>query len=880
MSTPKLNALIARCRKPIFTTAEDVAQATAALLDLTGYLDSRDTRECLVPLKKFARHSPDTLRSALESAAPSPSSAVDGRRMAAVSRAIPLEKTPVTAALWAGLVRTTAAAFEAAAWSPADLKVVVQHIHRFSPYDAGFVEVAARYCGTAIPSAGPDVLPALVSIVTSLPELSTQPMRLLDAAAERGAVLAEALTPGAIGHLCGQLNRVQCINVNAVIAFQEEAGRCAEAGDAFTAVQLLYFVSRHKAAHVSSEAIVWLTERLTGEAMDTRSLELLCAAVVHMPGPTRLAVRQELLDFIAYLSTQATELLLQVPAAEGGLAGSQDAVAVERLVSHVLEMVVMLRSFGEAAQWPSEFLAAADACAAAVTPLQEALLSAESPPYGVMVRLLEAPSDASKRVGLAMLREAASQCLSLPTLQTFRFLLLMGDNGLHDLPTSRYLRDQFAKTAAEVPPVQLSVALRCLGVAVQDAGSAAPTNVDEEVERENLDAFLQFCVETARRHLAQGAPLRCVLSTTENLYKLGCRDTAFFADVAAYITARRAAVASTVAAESADSASAVCEALGEDLLEEHPAAHTFLREVVQQGVKGESAMLPTAWMNLHDPSNALLPLTEEQQESCDIVEEMVRTRSDDTATLVRLAERYIALLPHARPDDHKYFFGVFAEKVLKEDKLLKKCLDAMVDSGTLHRLSAHTIAAVLHSLAAIRFEYFASVKRFVSAITEEQWQSMEAAPLVQILLGMGQLSLRTPALLRRICTRLDVLYRFLSPLDTAQAVHALQVLGHNDPALLAKLMTHAAAMARRFDEVSVGLLFSSPSIHRLMSTTEVARPLLLQAGTKLRSQRQREKISVWLRRSHLPRDLIEESTRRLQVTSGGADGAQLPLRLT
>lgn len=893
MGTPRLTALISRCRKPIFTAAEDVALTSAALLDLTLYLDARETRECLVPLKKFARHNPETLQAALDSTDVSPEAADDGRRFAAVSRVIPTSKSAVATVLWSRVVSTTTRALETGVWTPSDLRVIINHIRRFSAYDAAFVECAARYAGAGIPCASADDLPALVSIVTSLPELVAHPTRLLDAAGDRAAVLAGSLTPGAVGHICGQLNRNLCTNTNAVIAFQEEAGRCAEMGDTFTAVQLMCFVARHKPALISGEAVVWLMERITGEELDVRSLENLCSAVVHLPFPVRTALRQELMEFVAFLSLQARELLQQVPAAQGGLSGCHDANAIQYFVSHVLELSVMLRTYPDL-QWPPEFLAAADACAASVEPLQEALLSAESSPVGLMVRLLEAPTDECKRVGLGMLREAANQCQSFATLQTFRFLLLMGDHSLQDVGTSRYLRDQFAKTAADVPPVQLSVALRCLGVATAGAaaqgtsgadeprttveGAAGDADVDDELERERLGAFLQFCVELSRKHLSQGAPLSCVLGTTESLHRLGCRDTAFFADVAAYIAAKR--TAAPAEKESVDTATAVCAALGEDLLKEYPEVREFLLDVAQRGVRGESAMPPTQWMNLHDPSNALTSLTEQQQESWDIVEEMVRTRSDDVDALVRLAEKYMELLPFARPDDHKYFFGVCEEKVLKQDKLLKKCLDTIVDSGVVNRLSAQTIASILHSLAAIRFEYFASVKRFMSSISDEQWLLMEAAPLVQILIGMDKLSLRTPAVLRRIGGRLTEVCRFLTPLDTAQAIHALQALGHNDAVLLGKLAAHAAALARRFDEASMAVLFSTPSIHRLMSTPEVARPLLLQASAKIQSQHRREKISAWVRRSGLPRELIDESTRRLQVTSRDARSTEARLRLT
>ncbi|KAK7202022.1 mitochondrial RNA binding complex 1 subunit [Novymonas esmeraldas] len=896
MATPKLGALVSRCRKPIFTAAEDVAQTVGALLDLTLYMDARETRECLVPLKKLARHSPETLQAAWDTSDVNPEIALDGRRLAVVSRTIPTFKSAVTAALWSRVVSTTARAFQAAVWTPAHLKVIVHHIHRFSTYDAAFVECVARYLGATLPNATADDLPALVSIVTSLPELTSHPAKLLDAAGERAAVMAELLTPGAIGHICGQFNRTLHSNENAAIAFQEEAGRCAENGDTFTAIQLMCFAGRHKPAIVSGESLVWLMERVTGEALDARSLEQLCNAVAHLPSSVRAPLQQELLEFVTYVAVQARELLQEVPVAQGGLRGCEDAETMQLAASHILELCAVSQVLSSE-QCPPEVLAAADACAASVESLQEVLLSAESSPFGLMVRLLEAPSSECKRVGLAMLREAAQQCFTFPALQTFRFLLLMGDHSLRDARTARYLRDQFAKTAADVPPVQMSVALRCLAVATaaaphrglpvtgdmqSSAPAAASGDVDEDVdadqERERLEAFLQFCTEVTRKHLSFGAPVCCVLDTTAHLHQLGCRDAVFFADVAAYLATRR--VAASAERESAATAAAVSVALGEAVLDEYPVAREFLSDVVRRGAKEDPAMTPTKWMNLHDPANAIMPLTEQQQECWDIVEEMVRTRADDVTTLVALAERYVALLPFARPDDHKYFFGVFEEKVLKQDKLLKTCLDAIIASGELPRLSAQTIGSMLHSLAALRFDYFASVKRFMSSISDEQWATMEAAPLVHVLSGLCKLSLRAPVLLNRAGGRLMELCRFLTPLDTARAIYALQSLGHNDPALLAKLAAHAAASARLFNEPSMTLLFNVPSIQRVLSAPEVARPLLLQASTKLTSSRQREKISVWVRRSGLPRELIEESTKRLQLTDRRVERAEPRLHLT
>jgi hypothetical protein len=892
MTTHILRALIVRTRKPIFAAPEDVARTTMSLLDLSPYLDAEEIREALPPLRKFARHNPAVLQAALAETEVDPAVVLHGKRLALLSRVVPTSPTETAAQLWSTIAVTATRGFAARVWLPADLHVVVAHVRRNMTYDAAFVNAVVSYVAAALPTASSTELPPLISIAASLPEVATHPARLLNVAAERCAAVAEALTPGAIGHICGQLNRAACVCASAAVVFQEEADRCAEKGDTFTAVQVFCFVSRHKVEHISTDALNWLMERITSEELDVSSVESLCAAVARLPLATRLTLRQEMTDFVSYLATQAKELVSQVSVEEGGLRGSTDVEAVQVFVSHLLELAPVLREYPDF-QWPAEFLAAADACVTAVEPLQEDLLSAESSPFGLIMRLFDGPTDKCKQLASAMLREASCQCMPLPALQVFRFLLAMGDQKIHDTITLNYLRDQFAKTATEIPPVQLTTALRCLIAASQnaaelDGNSASHASStaheggeenDNDDERERLGEFIQFCVEKARKHLSEGAPLHCMLSTTENLYRLGCRDATFFNDVAAYIEMKRNAVAAET--ESADAAAVVCVAFGAELLEQFSEVHKFLLDVEQRGVKGESALLPSQWMNLHDPTNVFDPLTPQQQESWDIIEEMVRTRADDTDTLKKLAVHYLELLPHTRPDDHKYFFGVFEDKVLKEDKLLKRCLDALVDSGKIARLSAPTIAGILQSLAFVRFTYFPSVKRFLSSITPEQWMSMEAAPLVQILSGMEKLSLRTPAVLRQIGTRLSALCRFLTPFDTALAIHSFQALGYHDPQVMSKLVAHAAASAKRFDEGSMTVLFSSPSIHRLMTAPEVAQPLLLQASAKIHSPHRREKISNWVRRSNLPRDLIESTTARLQVSEKGAAQSVRPLlRLT
>lgn len=858
-----------------------------SLLELSPILDAREMREAVVPLRKFAKHSSHLVNSLLKGLEFNVNERPHGRRLALLSRVLP--RRSGAEAWWTVVQDTTVAALREKVWSPTDLKGIVYSIRQNGAYNDEFLLAVAAYVEMSLPGAPADHLPALVSMITAFPE-SMGNAKLLNLAGDCCVPCMGTLTSGAIGHICGQFNRVLFSHRRFAVAVQEEASRCAENGDLFTAVQLFCFVTRHDAELINVDALVWLAERITGEDLDVPAIGAVSSALGQLPMKVRWTIRQELADLIVFVATQVLDLLT-VPVERGGLKGERDTEVVQLFVSRFLQLSEVLMSTtgsgsSSEVQLPQELTTALNACAEFIEPMKESLLSSESSPFGLMIRLIETPTQQAREVGISMLREASHQHMFFPAVQTFRFLLLMGDHELKERTSLLYLRNQFAKTAANIPSVQLSVALKCLCRCL-DRTAAVPLEPDNaswsaeqlvtaELEKEDQNAFFRFCTETARKYLSDGVPLRCILSIVEGLYSLGCRDVVFYEEVAHYIDLKRSTVDAT--GQSTDAASVVSIAFGPVILGRYPGVDSFLEEVQKAGVAGESALRPTDWMNLHDPANNIAPLTLEQQETWNLIEKMVQTRADDTVTLVKLAEEYLRLIKNARPDDHKYFFGVFEEKVLKEDKLLKACLDTIVEANIIHYFAPQTIGSVLQSLAAIRFKYVASVKRFLGSVTEEQWGGMEAAPLVQILSGMAKLSLRTPLLLKRVERRLTDFCCLLRPIDTAEAVRCLQALGCCNAALIAQLMQHAAASAYRFDEVSMGLLFSTPSIHRLVSTPEIAQPLLLQASAKIHSVVKREQIARWVRRSSLPRDLIEAATARLQV-SDGLSKTEEPLRL-
>ncbi|CCW63172.1 unnamed protein product [Phytomonas sp. EM1] len=521
-------------------------------------------------------------------------------------------------------------------------------------------------------------------------------------------------------------------------------------------------------------------------------------------------------------------------------------------------------------------------------------MESEIPPLRLISLLLGASFAPAQRCGLALVKEAAKQHLQLPTLQAFEWLLLAGDRELKDREVIRFLRNEFAKSNADIPPVQFCTALRSLyrGGAARASDEPPDTpnqttpiglekaqledKIFEVIDHEEMRAFLECCTEKVRVYFSSGLTLQCGMAIAEALYLLGCRDDAFYAKFAAFVKTKRRRASPSM--HSADAAKVICLALGEDLLDASPDVHQFLLEVEASGVAGESRLSPTEWMNRHDPANFIAPLTEEQQEGWDVIEKMVRTRSDDRDSLIELATRYIHLLETSRPDDLKYFFGVFEEKVLKEDRVLKDCLESLLRTQIVSRLSATTIAGILHSLAALRFAYTKTVKQFLSGVTAEQWAEMDAPPLVQILAAMSTMSLRIPAVLAAMGERLLELSPFLSPHDTAAAIRGLQALSFPDEAVLTALIRHAASCAGRFDEASMVLLFTAPSIHRLLRPPEVAGPLLKNAAAKIGSLPLRQRIAGVIQKAGLPRQLMETSKAQLGIEDRRPSG--VPLRLT
>lgn len=866
-----LTRLIGRCVKPIFMSTEDILEASRGIIALSPLFDLHGLKKLIVPLKRFGRRDPLLFLSAVNVSNLDGSSWSDGRILGTVVRALPPSYKDEV--FWKSVIEVVHKGLLQKVWNISDCHWMVKAINNHGGFDdAAVVDALSSYIKHHIEQGPPDEVHFQFMVLNSVPALRKSDL-LLQACNK--AISLENLSVSSIGLICYYLNRLLYVHHNLVIAIQEDADRIAESGDLFTAVNVFYFISRHESQHINIESLQWLSESLLTAAMDCETVITVCNALSALPKPIRRQMGQEIVELIVYLSGQVIELL-DLPVSEGGISGEQLMDSLQTFLTKFFRLSKILlapiTSDGSVEdsvvpQLPDEYYAGCEKCAILVQKNIENLVCNENPPFSLLPHLLDSPSSAVQECGVALLREMAKQAYHIPSLQTFRFVLLLGDHKLADKTVFKYLRNQFAKTSNDIPIIQLCTALKCFapGLAGLSGSSTGELSIESQVEKaleeEQTQAFFRYVKETVVKSVGVGIDFRCIMAIVETLLKLGCDDDAFFDNMISYMHSKMKTV--KPADQSSESSSFILKNLKEDLLLKYEGLKPFLQAIAAEGKKDEASLMPSEWMNLHDPGHALLPLTEEQQEGWKILDEMVVTRADNREALIALAKKYITMLPQLRPDDSKFFFGVFEEKVLKEDILLKDCLEQLTSTGIVTKLSATTIAAILHSLSVVRFIYSRTVKEFLNAISVEQWEIMEATPLVHLLAGLSKLSMRLPSLLDHIGRRINEVHRFMNPIDIAQCIHSLQALGFKDDAILMKLMEHAASSARSFDDGSLALLFSAPSLHRLLRKPELALPLLQRvAGTSL-SLHSREKVVRCLTKAPLPRELISTATSDL-----------------
>lgn len=878
MTSPSRNLthLIGKCSKPIFHSRDDVREAARGLIDLSPFFHFHELKKLVSPLQRVCKKAPDLLDGAVNTASPHFTAAESGRKVAVLLKAAASSHN--SADFWSSMSTAVANGLSGQQWGIDDCHWIVSSISKRG-FESGLEEPLTAYLKARIESGSPSDISWIFITFSTVPFLRKSPL-LLQACNKFSSM--EGVDVPCFGQVCYCLNRIQYTHHNLAISVQEEADRIAEVCDLFTAVNVFYFICRHDKQYINSESLQWLAESLMTGEMDCETVMTVCTALAALPKKVRQSMKQEISDICVYLSGQVQELL-ELSVNEGGIKDESSMDRIQSFVSKFLHLShILLQNEVEPSNLPDELQSASVKCASLVDRNAEQIVSDENPPFSLIPHLLDSPFSFVKECGVHVLSELSKQAVHIPSLQTFRFLLLLGNNRVQEKAVLKYLRSQFARTSADIPIVQLCSALKCfipvLAIPVRktDEKLEVEVAVQLELEDEETETFFRYIKEVVLKNVAVGVDLRCVMAILDTLLQLGCTDAQFFDLMLSYMDSKCANGISSPSEQSCEAATSILQRMDPKVLESHNAAKTFLDSVAIEGEKGESLLTPSQWMELHDPSHALLPLTEEQQQGWAIIETMVVTKADDKDELIRLAQQYVALLPQLRPDDNKYFFGVFAEKVLKEDGLLKDCLRQIISTGIVTKLSASTIASILGSLSAVRFSYARTIKDFLLGISAEQWSTMEAIPLVQILQGMSKLSMRLPPVLDRIVSRIHEIYRFMGPYEVSQSIHSLQSLGIKNDAVLMELMEHAASSARSFDEGSLALLFSAPSVHRLFRTPQLALPLIQRSARSPLSPRAKEKVLWCLTKSPLPRELIKTATSDLLADESPKD----PLRLT
>jgi hypothetical protein len=883
-SPSRLSSLVRRCIKPIFGDRSTSVLALEAMLLARPLFDPSADKDTVRTLHsaflRLCRVDCTMIADALQNAAIDPAAPNDGRSVAMLAACLP--KTDCDEVVWQSVVKLATAGLSAATWAASDVRSALTHISYWGAYPPSLPLAIDRYVSTRCSYASPYDVANMIAVLCNFPEIAHSPM--IDAAIRRAIVLGETLPPAVLGSITGSLGKVNHKSYELLAVLEDQAIRFAEECDAISATSFLLYVMAHDDASktFNPDAVKCVMERLllAKDELDAECLMLLFKALRSTPKTLKPLVERETADLVGFVSGEATRLVNE-DYESGGLRGASPALQ-QLFISRYFSLIIVMP---KQIALPAEVDTAIAALCGLLTAHAEEIVGDDNPPQ-VITQLFELERTVATETALVLLREAAAQNTNFPTVMTFRLLLAMGDRSLFDEKVMRHLRRQFALTVKGIPMIQLCVALKCIVRGEEAAHGTSTTledgrlqteaelaaEVDREMDKELRQQFIQQCHEVISAGFGGGLDMRCGLSLTESMFRLKHVDEEFFDQAAAFLSSKVAGATPSV--HYGPCAANVCLALGEDRLEKHAKLHTFLLEVGTHGLKDETP-LPTRWMNENDPANMILPLTVEQQHCWSIMEQMKNTRGADTDRLAKLSAEFVSLLPHCRVDDLRYFFAIFADKVYKNDRDLKECMDHLLKSGTVIKLSMGSLAAMLHSLAAIRFTFYGTAKNLLLNISEEQWSSLDAAVLVNIVAGMAKLTLRIPAVFSHISERLALVYKLLSPLDTAVLINSLQSLGFHDDVVMSMLMQHAAANARRYDEVALTMLFGSSSVHRLLKAQEVALPLLDRASTCSMSAPTKAKLVQALRKSDLPRDVIKSAVLRIAPSAPAAGALQL-----
>jgi hypothetical protein len=227
----------------------------------------------------------------------------------------------------------------------------------------------------------------------------------------------------------------------------------------------------------------------------------------------------------------------------------------------------------------------------------------------------------------------------------------------------------------------------------------------------------------------------------------------------------------------------------------------------------------------------------------------------------------VKLLPEVHPDNVRLIFELFAERVIKQDKLLRDAMVHMIERQAVPRLSPFSIASILRSAAAVRFSFYKPLKAMLDGVTEEQWALVDAVELEIVVSALAKLSIRTPSIVLALSERAVALAPTMTERHVCSVIAAFQSLGVHDDALFSSLLSRAAQVAELLTPSAVALLLSGPQAYRLPLTETNAGPLVsrLCAVSDDLSPYQRTRIGATLKKTTLPAQMLSGATSRLLI---------------
>jgi hypothetical protein len=873
---------------------DEAVDALGALILTKGHLRGNTALidSCFQAFKNIAGKDRSLVPEAMARTRVDPNDPIHGAGVAFLATVIPQLGQP-DERCWESVVKSAELGLGVGKWHSGDCRRLVHAVARWGVYPKRtFPAAVERYVTRSVAQVDQSDLANLSAMLTGLTETYGSP--LVHSVAQRAIVLAGSLSPDTIGLLARQWVRAQYKNSDAVGALANQIGRIGSDLDLFQAVALFSLLVTHK-EHCKKELLAILTIQIAEriEEADVETIVLLLKGMSSIADDARNLIDAEWAILLNSVSDQTKDLLRQAikektKSDSKSLAEKEKEMKLKASsnspqttqpspLAESVEVATMLitRYFALMSRRSTQqtLSAAVTECLHAfadfVTAAAEDFVSDENPPFSVINPLLAMEVEPKcVEAGVTLLRESALQDVPLPTLNIFRYILSLCEQGIADREINEYLRTSFIATCDHIPIVQLCTAMKCFaitenslyGAENQGKLEAAGDEIDDD-GKSSRDIFLDQIESVVRLH--SGKDMRALLHLTRSYYHMWGRADSFYDMVACSMI--NLLPSSKCSTQSASAAEVCLQALKKQLAS-RPDLKAFLEKAKETGLKSEPAT-PSKWMQENDPSSVMEPLTPEQQKLREIVAEMKNARSSDANRLGGLTTEYVSMMKHIRVEEVHEFFFIFADKCYKNDKVLNDVLKFVISEKMVEKMSAYSVSSILQSLASIRFAYHVTAKNFLQQVTEEQWSAFDGASLSVAVAALGKLSIRITPVLNQIGERIISTAATLSPLDTAHLIGGLQSLGFHEDAVMKALIARAQDSAAEFSSGQIVYLLTCPQISRLLTDVGTATPLIQRAlyFADHMSPNEKQKIANNLRRAALPRDLIASTASALEI---------------